>query len=412
MEFYHFIVGFFRDGGFFLYPLAAIFVVGVAISIERFIYLSIETTSNRRLWGQVVPLINAGNFKQVVAVTSKSKAAIATVLNYGIARLASARRRDDVEKAMDESLLEIIPRMEKRTHYLSALANIGMLVGPARHGHRPDLGVRLDRAGQPGGEGQPARGQHLGRHEQHGLGPVVRDHAAARPHVPRSEDHQADRQPGNRRGEVPQLRRRASPGRGRGRRASPGAAWTHCPRSSREALQAAAGARAMSQSKVARRVSRNHARYRGRHDINVVPMIDMMIILVFFLIFTAVFTKTNILELNLPGADSAVPDLPEGLNLEVIVRADKIEVADRGTGLLKSLPSQQGAYDLKGLQDYLALVKTKYSEKTDATILLEQEIAYDTLVKVMDTVRVFPVPGSKWDVAELFPDVSVGDAPT
>jgi biopolymer transport protein ExbD len=168
----------------------------------------------------------------------------------------------------------------------------------------------------------------------------------------------------------------------------------------------------MAQSKVARRVSRNHARYRGRHEINVVPMIDMMIILVFFLIFTAVFTKTNILELNLPGADSAVPDLPEGLNLEVIVRADKIEVADRGTGLLKSLPSQQGAYDLKGLQEDLTLVKSKYNSKTDATILLEQDIAYDTLVKVMDTVRVFPVPGSKWDVAELFPDVSVGDAPT
>jgi biopolymer transport protein ExbB/TolQ len=129
MEFYHFVVNFFRDGGFFLYPLAAIFVVGVSIAIERFIYLTVETTNNRRLWNQVVPLINNGNFKQVVAVTSKSKAAIATVLNYGIARLASARRRDDVEKAMDESLLEIIPRMEKRTHYLSALANIGMLTG-------------------------------------------------------------------------------------------------------------------------------------------------------------------------------------------------------------------------------------------------------------------------------------------
>lgn len=129
MEFYHFAVNFFREGGFFLYPLAAIFVVGVAISIERFIYLTIETTNNRRIWTQVVPLINSGNFKQVVAITSKSKAAIATALNYGIARLASARRRDDVEKAMDESLLEIIPRMEKRTHYLSALANIGMLTG-------------------------------------------------------------------------------------------------------------------------------------------------------------------------------------------------------------------------------------------------------------------------------------------
>jgi len=129
MEFYHFVVNFFREGGFFLYPLAAIFVVGVAISIERFIYLTIETTNNRRVWAQVVPLINAGNFKQVVAITSKSRAAIATALNYGIARLASARRRDDIEKAMDESLLEIIPKMEKRTHYLSALANIGMLTG-------------------------------------------------------------------------------------------------------------------------------------------------------------------------------------------------------------------------------------------------------------------------------------------
>jgi Biopolymer transport protein len=168
----------------------------------------------------------------------------------------------------------------------------------------------------------------------------------------------------------------------------------------------------MAQSKVTRRVMRNHARYRGRHDINVVPMIDMMIILVFFLIFTAVFTKTNILELNLPGADSAVPDLPEGLNLEIVVRKAGIEVADRGTGLLKTVPSTGGVYDLKGLSEYLQLVKSKYPDKQDATILLEQDIQYDTLVQVMDTVRVFAVPGSQWAVAELFPDVSVGDAPT
>jgi biopolymer transport protein ExbB len=129
MEFYSYMVNFFQEGGFFLYLLAIIFVVGVAIAIERTIYLTVETTANRRLWSQVVPLISAGNFKQVVAVTSKSKAAVATVLNYGIARLASARRRDDVEKAMDESLLEIIPRIEKRTHYLSSLANIGLLTG-------------------------------------------------------------------------------------------------------------------------------------------------------------------------------------------------------------------------------------------------------------------------------------------
>lgn len=168
----------------------------------------------------------------------------------------------------------------------------------------------------------------------------------------------------------------------------------------------------MSQSKVARRVMRNHAHYRGRHDLNVVPMIDMMIILVFFLIFTAVFTKTSVLELNLPGADSAVPDLPEGLNLEVIVRKTGIEVADRGTGVLKALPVTSGGHDLKGLSEYLQLVKSKYTNKSDATILLEQDIDYGTLVNIMDTVRVFEVPGSQWAVGELFPDVSVGDAPT
>lgn len=129
MEFYHFMVNFFREGGFFLYPLAFIFVVGVAISIERFIYLTSETSANRRIWKEVAQLIHSANFKQVAAITADSKASIATVLNYGIARLRHARRRDDVEKAMDESLLEIIPRMEKRTHYLSALANIGMLTG-------------------------------------------------------------------------------------------------------------------------------------------------------------------------------------------------------------------------------------------------------------------------------------------
>jgi len=128
-ELYTFVVTFFKSGGFFLYPLALIFIVGVSIVIERTIFLTIETTRNRSLWEEVVPPLSAGNFKKVLEITRASSATIATVLNYGIARLAHARRREDVEKAMDESMLEIIPRMEKRTHYLSALANIGMLTG-------------------------------------------------------------------------------------------------------------------------------------------------------------------------------------------------------------------------------------------------------------------------------------------
>ena|SRR5215831_3041271 len=168
----------------------------------------------------------------------------------------------------------------------------------------------------------------------------------------------------------------------------------------------------MASSKSARRVQRNHQRKRGRHDLNVVPMIDMMVILVFFLIFSAVFTRTSILELNLPAANAEVPDLPQGLQLEVIVRKDRIEVADRGTGLLKSLPSTATEYDFRGLSQYLQLVKSKYPDKTDASILLEADISYDTVVQTMDTVRVFKAPGSTIDYGELFPDVSVGDAPT
>jgi len=168
----------------------------------------------------------------------------------------------------------------------------------------------------------------------------------------------------------------------------------------------------MSSSKSAKRVKRNHQRQRGRHDLNVVPMIDMMIILVFFLIFSAVFTRTSILELNLPAADAQVPDLPQGLHLEVIVRKDRVDVADRGTGLLKSLPRAANEYDYRALAEFLQLVKSKYPDKTDASILLEPDISYDTVVQMMDTVRVFQVPGSSISYGELFPDVSIGDAPT
>ncbi len=129
MNFFNTAVNFFKDGGMFLYPLALIFVVGVAIAIERFLYLTRETARNRSLWNSLVPPLGAGNFKQVAALTQTSKASIATILNYGLARIAHAKRRDDVEKAMDESLLEVIPRIEKRTHYLSSLANIGLLIG-------------------------------------------------------------------------------------------------------------------------------------------------------------------------------------------------------------------------------------------------------------------------------------------
>jgi biopolymer transport protein ExbB len=129
VDWYNTVVNFFKDGGFFLYPLLIIFVVGVAIAIERWLYLTVETARNRGLWDEVAPHLGAGNFKAAIQLANSSQAQIGTVLKYGLARLSTARRRDDIQQAMEESLLEIVPRLEKRTHYLSALANIGLLVG-------------------------------------------------------------------------------------------------------------------------------------------------------------------------------------------------------------------------------------------------------------------------------------------
>ena len=129
MELFQIAVNFFRDGGFFLFPLALIFVVGVAIAIERFVYLTRETNRNREMWDEIAPHLKAGNFRHATQLANESDANIATVLKYGLSRISSARRRDDVQQAMEESLLEVVPQLEKRTHFLSSLANIGLLIG-------------------------------------------------------------------------------------------------------------------------------------------------------------------------------------------------------------------------------------------------------------------------------------------
>jgi biopolymer transport protein ExbD len=166
-------------------------------------------------------------------------------------------------------------------------------------------------------------------------------------------------------------------------------------------------------SKSASMVRRNHARYHsGRDDLNIVPMIDMMVILVFFLIFTAVFSKTNILQLNLPANASAAPlDLPKGLKLEVIIRPNDLVVNDRNSGPLKVLDNTPTGYDLDGLSEYMRRVKATYPQMTDATVLPGPNVAYDTLVQVMDTVRVYQLPVAPFSKAELFPDIAIGDAP-
>jgi biopolymer transport protein ExbB len=123
------VVNFFKQGGVFLYPIAAVFAVGLGVAVERFVYLHRVASGNRRLWAELAPLIQAGNFRKAIEVAESTDSALATIMRYGMSRIATARRRDDIEKAMEESLIEVIPRLEKRTHYLATLANIGMLMG-------------------------------------------------------------------------------------------------------------------------------------------------------------------------------------------------------------------------------------------------------------------------------------------
>jgi biopolymer transport protein ExbB/TolQ len=129
MELYSFVVSFFREGGIFLYPMAAVFVAGVAIAIERWVVLTKTSLVNRSVWEKITPSLKVGNFPEAMKIAERSDSALGTVLCYGLSRTRVAYRRDDIEKAMEESLLEIIPRLDKRTHFLSSLANIGMLMG-------------------------------------------------------------------------------------------------------------------------------------------------------------------------------------------------------------------------------------------------------------------------------------------
>jgi biopolymer transport protein ExbD len=159
--------------------------------------------------------------------------------------------------------------------------------------------------------------------------------------------------------------------------------------------------------------SRKLARHmRKPAELLLVPMIDIFTVLVTFLLMTAVFSRTVILQLNLPASQTEFRDPPPGLQLEVMVRKSGMVVADRNSGPLAPLPNTAAGYDYDGLTNYLKRVKAKFPEKTDASILLESDTPYDILVQVMDRVRVFETrQGLNTVQAELFPDISIGDVP-
>ncbi|NOQ87434.1 MAG: MotA/TolQ/ExbB proton channel family protein [Gammaproteobacteria bacterium] len=123
------IVSFFQTGGTFMYPILIIFAFGSAICIERYMKLSGIGSENKKVWDQVHPLLDEGNFDAARDSISEDKSAIANLLSMGLDRQGSVRRRDDIEIAMEESMMEIIPSLEKRTPYIALFANICTLLG-------------------------------------------------------------------------------------------------------------------------------------------------------------------------------------------------------------------------------------------------------------------------------------------
>ena len=156
-------------------------------------------------------------------------------------------------------------------------------------------------------------------------------------------------------------------------------------------------------------------RHKEQAELNITAFMNLMVILVPFLLITAVFSRLAVLELNLPSSESTLAEEQEPeFMLEITVREELIEVGDRNVGILSSIENSPEGYDYDELSGYLQRVKQQFPDKVNATILLEQDIPYDVLVQVMDAVRVFERIDETENLAnryELFPEISIGDAP-
>ena len=156
-------------------------------------------------------------------------------------------------------------------------------------------------------------------------------------------------------------------------------------------------------------------------DIDITAFMNLMVVLVPFLLITAVFSQVSILNLNLPeGVSEAIQTEEEPPKaLEVVIRKDKFDVLERNSGLLKSLPNISQEYDYNGLNEFLQQVKShpEFNTDTGVTLLMEMETEYNTLVQTMDAVRLIVREERELDQqgnviqGELFPNISMGDAP-
>ena len=112
-----------------MYPILIVFAVGVSIASERYIKLMSVRNQNKKVWDDIHPILETGEFDKARGLLKEDQSAIGGLLNMGLARQGSVRRRDDIEIAMEESMMEIIPQLEKRTPYVALFSNIATLLG-------------------------------------------------------------------------------------------------------------------------------------------------------------------------------------------------------------------------------------------------------------------------------------------
>ena len=129
MSVWYSVVQFFTNGGVFMFPIVLVLALGVGIAVERYVTLSLVAKKNRQTWEKIDPIIRKGEFEQARDVAAKDDSTISQLLVSGLARQGAVRRREDIDRAMEETLMAIIPRLEKRTHYLATFANMSTLAG-------------------------------------------------------------------------------------------------------------------------------------------------------------------------------------------------------------------------------------------------------------------------------------------
>jgi len=163
-------------------------------------------------------------------------------------------------------------------------------------------------------------------------------------------------------------------------------------------------------------MSRRH-RYRKRMvetpELNITSFLNLMVVLIPFLLISAVFSRITIMELSVPTSAGGAISTKPNFAIEVIVRKNGFEIAN-GSSVEAAIPKKEGQYDMALLSEMLLRLKARYPEKEDATVLMEPDIEYDYLIQIMDAVR-----GTRQQIGEgeeerdivLFPEISIGDAP-